>query len=191
MRRMSWLLALLIPACGDSSSDASAPAGVQRSAPPSSGEGATIAYSSGHPLDWWSDDSGVLSFEEQVFAFVNQHRTSRGLGTLALDDGLRRCARGHSRHMRADSHAFVAHVNPEGHGPLDRVILCGVPGVMAVAENAAAGQGSPWQVFNDWLNSPAHRENIENPAWTRSGIGYQPGGPGDPLGHYWSQLFVP
>lgn len=191
---MSLLLALLLPACGDSSSDESAAldVGVARHPPPTPGQsGATLTYENGHPLDWMTDDAGVLGFEEQVLTRINQHRTSMGLNALVHDEGLRRCARGHSRHMRPDVHDFVAHVNPEGHGPSERVMLCGVPGVLAAAENAAAGQGSPWNVVSDWLASPGHRANIEEPSWRRTGVGYQPGPAGDPMGHYWSQLFAP
>ena len=189
---MSWILALLLPACGDTSSNDGRTAALLRSAPPGPGQsGATVAYENGHPLDWWTDEPGVLSHEDQVFAMVNQHRTSRGLAALTLDPDLRRCARGHSRHMRPDSHDFVAHVNPEGHGPTERAIFCDVPGVVGVGENAAAGQSTPFEVFNGWLNSPSHRANIEDPSWRRSGVGYQPGPAGDPMGHYWTQLFAP
>lgn len=189
MRRCAWLLALLLPACGEDSSDEEATLGVALERHPA--PGATLTYPNGHPLEWVTEDPAVLSFEDQVFSLVNQHRSAMSLTPLVHDDGLRRCSRGHARHMRPDVHDFVAHVNPEGHGPSERVMLCGVPGVMSAGENAAAGLGTPFNVFNAWMNSPGHRANIEEPMYRRSGLGYDPGPPGDPMGHYWAQLFAP
>ncbi|HEX7898836.1 MAG TPA: CAP domain-containing protein [Planctomycetota bacterium] len=191
MRRTLLALSVLLPACGDSSEeDVDVLAGIERHpAPPAGQSGATLTYENGHPLDWITDDAGTLSYEDQVVVLVNQHRASMGLVPLVKDEGLRRCARGHSRHMRGDVHAFVAHVNPEGHGPADRALFCGVMATR-VAENAAGGPGSPFNVFNGWIASPGHRANIEEPAWRRTGVGYQAGPPGDVYGHYWTQLFA-
>ena len=193
MRRTLLALALLLPACGDSSEDDALAMGVavDRHPPPAPGQsGPTLTYVNGHPLDWITDDPGTLSAEEQVVALVNQHRVSIGLAPLAADADLRRCARGHSRHMRGDVHGFVAHVNPEGHGPADRIRLCGVAGAVMTGENAAGGPGTAFNVFNGWMASPGHRANIEEPAWRRTGVGYQAGPPGDRYGHYWTQLFA-
>ena len=191
MRWTLLALALLLPACGDSSDDdALAMDGIDRHPPPTAGQsGASLTYANGHPLDWITDDPGTLSYEDQVVDLVNQHRVSMGLVPLVKDEGLRRGARGHSRHMRGDVHAFVAHVNPEGHGPADRARICGVTATMT-GENAAGGPGAPYNVFNGWMASPGHRANIEEPAWRRTGVGYQAGPPGDVYGHYWTQLFA-
>lgn len=193
MRWTFLALAFLLPACGDST-DPDAPAleaGIDRHPPPPQGQaGATLTYENGHPLDWITDDPGTLSFEDQVVVLVNQHRVSVGLVPLAGGEGLRLCARGHSRHMRGDVHGFVAHVNPEGHGPVDRIRICRATGATRIGENAAGGPGSPYNVFNAWMASPGHRANIDDPAWRTTGVGYQAGPPGDLYGHYWTQLFA-
>lgn len=201
MRR--WVLlvvAIAVPACGDEDDDAipfaaggSAIGGgasvVAPPAPPAGEDGPTLAYSNGHPLDWLSSQTPVLAFEDEVVIRTNDHRVSLNLDALAHHPAIRRCARGHSRHMRGDVHGFFAHVNPEGHSPADRMTLNGIAWGLA-GENIAAGQASPAAALTDWLNSPGHRANIEHPGFRRIGVGYQPGGPGDPFGHYWTQNFT-
>lgn len=193
------IVALAIPACGDERDDdahfgaggsAGGGATVVNPPPPSPGQdGPTLTYSSGHPLDWITHAPDVLSFEQDVVTRTNDHRVSMNLDALVHDPSMRRVARGHSRHMRADVHAFFDHVNPEGHGPADRLTLNGVSWTLA-GENIAAGQASAGAAVTDWLASPGHRANIERPGFRRIGVGYQPGVTGDPYGHYWTQLFA-
>jgi uncharacterized protein YkwD len=40
------------------------------------------------------------------------------------------------------------------------------------------------------MGSPGHAANIMNPAYTRTGVGYQPGDPSSAYGHYWTQVFA-
>ncbi|BDG35019.1 CAP domain-containing protein [Saccharococcus caldoxylosilyticus] len=43
-------------------------------------------------------------------------------------------------------------------------------------ENIAAGQRTPQEVVNAWMNSPGHRANILNKNFTHIGVGYAKGG---------------
>ena len=53
-------------------------------------------------------------------------------------------------------------------------------------ENIAAGQRTPEQVMNGWMNSPGHRQNIMGP-YTHIGVGYYV----DKNGRMnWVQLFI-
>lgn len=201
------LLTAALAACGhdgDSGDDGSAATTAPSSAPPSSTDtpsgddstpapgdgldGATLAYSNGHPLNWQTTAAATLSYEEEVLRLVNDHRVSLGRDVLVMDTALRRCARGHSRHMRGDVHLFFAHQNPEGDSPGDRLRRNGIS-FTAAGENIAAGQTSPAAAFNAWINSPGHRSNIENASWRRTGVGYQPGVSTAGYRHYWTQVF--
>lgn len=57
-------------------------------------------------------------------------------------------------------------------------------------ENIAAGQGTPQEVVDAWMNSPPHRASILDPAFTIMGVGfyYVEGGDLD-AGYYWTQEF--
>lgn len=156
---------------------------------PSDTGSATLTYSNGHPLNWDTNDSVTTSFEDQVFTLVNNYRVSLGLNALSHDAPMRRCARGHSRHMRADVHNFFAHVNPEGDSHANRMTTNGIVWT-ASGENIAAGYTDPNSVFAGWQGSPGHDANMRNPAWTRTGVGYQPGAPLDSFATYWTQLFA-
>jgi uncharacterized protein YkwD len=162
-------------------------------APPGPGaSGPSLVYTANnHPVDWITDDAAVLAFEDQVLVLVNAHRA--GLmppaPALTMNLRMRECARGHSRHMRGDSHDFFAHDNPETDSPFDRMTACGVT-YSSAAENIAAGYPTAADVVTGWLNSPGHRANIENPAYTRTGIGYQVGDVTSTYGTYWTQVFA-
>lgn len=54
-------------------------------------------------------------------------------------------------------------------------------------ENIAAGQQTPQDVMNSWMNSPGHRSNILNPNYTTIGVGFAKGGA---YGTYWTQQFI-
>jgi uncharacterized protein YkwD len=165
--------------------------------PGSSGDGqngATLTYSSnGHPLNWLTTDATTLAYEDQILTLVNAHRCAMGRNVLTMDVTIRRCARGHSRHLRSDVHNFMdtpdPHTNPEGDSPGDRLTKNGVSWTLA-AENIAAGYVTPQNAFNAWLGSPGHRANIERTGISRTGVGYQPGAAGDTYSDYWTQVFA-
>jgi uncharacterized protein YkwD len=53
-------------------------------------------------------------------------------------------------------------------------------------ENVAQGQSSAAQVVRNWMNSPGHRRNILNPAYTELGTGFAVDRAGRP---YFVQVF--
>ena len=187
------LLALLPVGClDDGSSDGGSSAGVVKSGGTGSGagdgtEGPSVTYAqNGHPLNWLTDNQAVIDLEDDVHDIVNNHRVSLGLGALIHVIEIRRAARGHSNHMRGASHDFFEHVNPEGDEPWDRMTKNSIPWTVA-GENIAVGYTTPQSVFDGWMASPGHKENIERSVFTRTGIGYQSGAP---RGTYWTQLFA-
>jgi uncharacterized protein YkwD len=152
-------------------------------------EGPAFVLPNGHPLDWRTSDAQTLADEDQVLSLVNERRVAMGRDALIMQVTHRRVARGHSRHMRQDVHAFFEHENPEGLSPGDRLHACGVDWNHA-AENIASGQLSPLQAFTDWVNSPGHREHIDDPSLRRTGVGLQPGAGGADWPTFWTQVFT-
>lgn len=149
-------------------------------------EGKTLSYSNGHPLNWLTDNQAVIDLEDRVHELVNNHRTALLKPQLVHMLGMRRCARGHSFHMRGASHDFFDHTNPEGDEPWHRMTKNAIPWLKA-GENIAYGYTTPESVVSAWLASEGHRRNIEDGMYTRTGIGYQSGAP---RGTYWTQIFA-
>ena len=59
---------------------------------------------------------------------------------------------------------------PNGASPGERVANAGYQWT-AVAENIAQGQTTEAEVFQAWMNSQGHRENMLNPAYNQIGLG--------------------
>lgn len=99
---------------------------------------------------------------------INRARAHHGLVPLHYNPDLRDSATGHSDSMVV--HRYFAHEGPGGSvdsrisraGYLDKGVQD-----FEIGENIAAGSGhdgSPWQIFVDWMHSPPHRANILDPA---------------------------
>ncbi len=80
-------------------------------------------------------------------------------------------------------HRYFGHEGPGGSVD-SRVSRAGYldQGVRAftIGENIAAGsgrEGSPWQIFEDWMHSAPHRENILDPSYRDAGVGVARGFP--------------
>ena len=55
-------------------------------------------------------------------------------------------------------------------------------------ENIAAGQTTPKEVVQAWLDSDGHCANLMEPGFTELGVAYM-FNPSDLYGHYWAQNF--
>jgi uncharacterized protein YkwD len=144
----------------------------------------------GHPLSAPTSDPGTLTFEAEVIRLVNDYRASKGLTALVDSSAVRDSARANSQHMIV--HGFFSHTSPEGLSLVDRLTENGIAWT-SVGENIAAGYATPQAVFNAWLASPGHRQNIESEVWTHTGVGYAlDRAPTDdfPHTHLWTQDFV-
>lgn len=116
---------------------------------------------------------------QELAVLVNQHRQEIGCGSLALHAGTTTVSQGHSEDMVARN--FFAHVNPDGKTPFDRLREAGISYSRA-GENLAVGHPTAQAVFTAWLNSPGHRKNIENCAYTHHGLGWHE--------NRWTHMFV-
>lgn len=126
-------------------------------------------------------DSATESFEQEVIRLVNEIRRKNGLGTLTYNWELSRVARYKSMDMREKN--YFSHTSPTYGSPGQMLKSFGIP-YRRYGENIAKGYRSPQAVVDAWMNSPGHRANILDTAFTQIGVGYET------QGYYWTQLFI-
>lgn len=128
--------------------------------------------------------SREAEWRDRIFEMVNQARAAEGLDPVVQSDVLEAQASQYACEMIF--YDFFDHVNPETGSTLgDRAQEFGYE-FLVVGENLAAGQRTPEEAFNDWMNSPGHRRNILDPRFTELGVGIRVGGS---YGVYWVQEF--
>jgi uncharacterized protein YkwD len=122
-----------------------------------------------------------------LLAEVNARRRKAGAPALRSSPALDKAAQGHAEDMLARS--YFAHESPSGTTVRERSREAGYDW-RAIGENIAEGQFSVAQVMEGWMNSPDHRRNILDPAYTDLGTGLVTAKGKD--GHYrviWVQNF--
>ncbi|WP_431802777.1 CAP domain-containing protein [Halobacillus andaensis] len=125
-------------------------------------------------------------FEQEVVTLVNEERAKEDLPPLEMYDRLSDLARLKSQDM-ADNDYFD-HTSPTYGTPFEMMDQYDFT-YWSAGENIAAGQRSPEQVVEGWMNSPGHRENIMKEDFTHIGVGYVEES-GDRYGTYWTQMFM-
>lgn len=128
--------------------------------------------------------SQLSQFEREVIRLTNAERQNRGLAPLQIDEEVSKVARIKSQDMR--DRGYFSHQSPTYGSPFDMLRNYGVS-YRAAGENIAAGQRTPQQVVQAWMNSQGHRQNILNSNYTHIGVGHVQGGS---YGHYWTQMFI-
>ena len=109
--------------------------------------------------------------EAELFARVNAVRAEHQLIPLRASSELAAVARAHAEDMAR--RGYLAHENPEGKNPLDRVTAAGVTGFRLLAENIGESSVSGDRVeaiVVAWMGSHDHRENVLNPAFNTAGV---------------------
>lgn len=132
-----------------------------------------------------SQNQQTSSYAQAVLELVNAERAKNGLNALQLDSALSKVAEAHSKDMATRN--FFSHTNPDGLSPFDRIKNAGIS-YRTAGENIAAGQKTPEQVVEGWMNSEGHRKNILNASFTKMGLGYVKANSG--YSTYWTQLFI-
>ena len=120
---------------------------------------------------------------DEVVALTNRRRAEHGLGPLAWADRLAAAAQAHNEDMVR--RGFFAHESPDGRSVADRVRAAGYD-YRVVAENLAAGQRTPEEVVQGWMDSPGHRANLLHPDVREIGVAFAEGGA---YGTTWTQVF--
>ncbi len=82
--------------------------------------------------------------------------------------------------------ALFSHTRPDGSSCFTVLGEYGIS-YSGAGENIAAGQRSPEEVMNSWMNSQGHRENIMQDSYEKIGVGHYQGQDGT---QYWVQLFI-
>lgn len=127
-------------------------------------------------------------FADEVFRLVNVERVKYGLPEFKKMQKLTESATIRAwecmvdySHKRPDGQSFSTALTEQG----IRFTACG--------ENIAAGQTTPQQVVDAWMNSPGHRSNIlsEQFDYDYLGVGfyYDKDGIGGAYRYYWAQNF--
>lgn len=122
--------------------------------------------------------------EQEVFRLVNQYRASLGLSELEWSDVIAEQCRIHSQNMASGALEF-------NHGGFDQRIAA-IDAVIPYrfsAENLAkiADFDNPAQVaLESWLDSPGHKENIED-NFDMTGVGVAKQGDNT---YYFTQIFI-
>ncbi|MDR3581680.1 MAG: CAP domain-containing protein, partial [Candidatus Pacebacteria bacterium] len=98
---------------------------------------------------------------------TNQARTADNLGELTISPLLTAAAQQKANDMVAND--YFAHTSPQGLTPWDWFAKVGYQFSFA-GENLAVNFSDSQDVTNAWMNSPEHRANILNGAYTEIGI---------------------
>mgnify|MGYP001041825402 CR=1 FL=1 len=122
------------------------------------------------------------SYAEKVLKLVNKERAKAGRKALKLDGLLNRAAMVRAKEIRE----VFSHDRPDGSSCFSIMKEIGIS-YRAVGENIAAGQLTPEDVVNSWMNSEGHRANILSKDFEKLGVGYVK--TGGTYKHYWVQLF--
>ncbi len=122
------------------------------------------------------------SMAQQVLNLVNNERANNGLPTLKLNNKLSAVAQKKAEDMKSKN--YFSHTSPTYGSPFNMMKNAGIT-YKTAGENIAYGQKTAQAVFNDWMNSPGHRQNILNKNYKEMGLGVTSGGR-----MYWSQMFI-
>ena len=118
----------------------------------------------------------------RILTRVNEERAAEGVAPLTRNAALDAAAAAHATDMT--DNMFFTHTGSDGSTAADRVSAQGYTW-STVGENIAYGMSDADGVMNLWMNSPGHRSNILNPAFTEIGIAVDDRGV-----PYWVQVFA-
>ncbi len=106
---------------------------------------------------------------EQLLWYINEARRLHNLPPAAYNYELSVAAQSHAEDMSI--HDYTGHVGTDGSTPPERLYRFGYRGVYA-GEATAWGFDTAIAAVEFWINSPAHRAILLNPAVTEVGVGF-------------------
>lgn len=107
--------------------------------------------------------------EIEVLKLINEERVNQGIHELSWNDQLFEAAVSHSEDMAEKN--YFSHTSLDGRTFIDRISATGYS-YSTAAENIGAGQVDAQAIFNSWMNSAGHRQNMLNAAYCDAGVGY-------------------
>lgn len=130
----------------------------------------------------WANDE-ITADEKRLIELVNAERQKADLPPLKANAKLMKAARGHSANMARKKQ--LAH-DLDDKGPGERIQeVAYVPA--GWGENCAAGQRTPAEAINCWMNSAGHRANILGGNYREIGVALAKSADGV---FYWTQVFA-
>lgn len=105
---------------------------------------------------------------QQLLVASNSGRANVQTQSLTLDRELTAAAQAKAQDMVARN--YWSHTTPEGQEPWDFAKAVGYD-YRALGENLAYGFDSPQSIIKGWLQSPEHRTNMLDPAYSEVGFG--------------------
>lgn len=129
-------------------------------------------------------DENISEYAMEVLELVNEERSKYSLPSLTYSKELESVAYAHSKDMSENN--YFSHTDLSGKSPFDRLSESNIS-YRAAAENIAAGQKTPEEVMNSWMNSSGHRANILNSSVTEMAVGIYEG---SNYRIYWTQMFI-
>jgi len=104
----------------------------------------------------------------KLLGLINQERQKNGTTFLNYNSNLDRAAQAHAEDMVKNN--YFSHTSKDGSTPADRALRAGY-GSSWVGENIAKGITDPNSIFEMWMGSSGHRQNMLNPTWKNAGLG--------------------
>ena len=130
--------------------------------------------------NWRGETTVGKNFAQEILVLVNRERAKFKLTPLKLSVGLMQAAK-----IRANEiPQKFSHTRPNGTSCFTAVRSS----YSHVGENIAAGQRTPEDVVEAWMNSEGHRKNILNKKYRNLGVGYV-NAENSEYRHYWVQIF--
>jgi len=106
--------------------------------------------------------------KDTILQTINLERAGSGLGPLTLDERLDQAALAKGENMLTDN--YWAHVNPStGAEPWSYIQASGYQ-YQSAGENLGRDFTDETSLVKAWMDSPSHRENILNPAFSDVGL---------------------
>jgi Ca2+-binding RTX toxin-like protein len=127
----------------------------------------------------------------KVLEETNKYRVSQGLRPLTANLELNATAQAYSEDMANQD--YFNHGGKNGTSQIADLARSFGYEANLILDNLAVGNGDPVQVVNnDWLTSPGHKAQLDNPDYTELGVGYaylENDTGSVNYGHYWTQVF--
>ncbi|MCB0193730.1 MAG: LysM peptidoglycan-binding domain-containing protein [Anaerolineae bacterium] len=115
----------------------------------------------------------LADLQQQMINSINVQRANFGLPPYEIGDGLTAVALAHAQDMVV--RGYLAHTNPEGLSPKDRLVNYGFDNMQKVGENIQRNtrprDSAVDEAVNWFMNSYVHRNGLLNTEYNRIGVG--------------------
>lgn len=118
--------------------------------------------------------NGVLAYSteissKQLLASTNQKRSENSKSTLTINETLSAAAQAKANDMAMNN--YWSHYTPSGEAPWIFIDKAGYS-YMKAGENLAYGFATSKDTITGWMNSPTHKANMLDGAFTEVGFGF-------------------